>query len=478
MNKRIAVAITTHNRPDQYKETIINWLNHSSLDIDFVVVDDGSDDPLYAKDINHFKGAGVKIFRFETPQGIAVAKNKCLELCEDYDYIFLSDDDFYPIANDWWKPYLESGENHLMYIFTNFKTRALNDTVAFYKDDKITAYSHARGCMLFFTKKCLQIAGGMRSEFGKWGYEHPDLSNRIYNLGLSSFQYADVNNSHELFYSADEHETVKSTCWGIERRRQIQANLPLYERLKYSTQYVPYKPSKQAPSLSLPGKQDLILTCYFTSQTDPQRGMKWINNLDNEIKVLLESWGNNSDSDFICLHDDQSLTDSIKTFIQPYFQRWISYRQFLIKNRKWFGKVFCVDATDVEILKNPFTDMKDGTLYTGDELDFLTSTWLNHHHKHPALLKFNSNNRLKKLLNAGLLGGDIDTVISFCGHMIRTYGEMIHDQQLRNSFGPGMTDMGVFNYVARTFFSPSHGQHVNTTFKANEYNDISWFKHK
>jgi hypothetical protein len=131
------------------------------------------------------------------------------------------------------------------------------------------------------------------------------------------------------------------------------------------------------------------------------------------------------------------------------------------------------------MLQNPFPHMALGRLYTGDEPGFVWNPWLLNHHKNPRLQQFFRRYAAAPLLNAGLLGGSVDVVIEFCGHMIRVYGEMMTDES-HGRYGPGLTDMGVFNYVARTFFGSRvvHGKMVNTTFKANERNTVSWFKHK
>lgn len=44
----------------------------------------------------------------------------------------------------------------------------------------------------------------------------------------------------------------------------------------------------------------------------------------------------------------------------------------------------------------------------------------------------------------------------------------------------GVFDMGLFNYIARTHFADClvHGTQVNTVFKAEKANNVSWFKHK
>ena len=85
------------------------------------------------------------------------------------------------------------------------------------------------------------------------------------------------------------------------------------------------------------------------------------------------------------------------------------------------------------------------------------------------------------MLNAGLLGGDIETVLHFINRFLSFYFQSVSDSHF-NTDRPdcGDTDMGLFNYIARTHFEDVliHGTQVNTIFKDNKPNNVSFFKHK
>lgn len=429
------------------------------------------------------------VYRFNSNVGIARAKNKCFELLDDCEHIFLFDDDCYPVVSGWWKPYIESGEPHLMYIFKDFATgNKLNDNILLYQDDKLRAWSHPRGVMCYYRQECLDAVGGMDPDFGKWGWEHPQLSDRIFNAGLTKFRYADVVGSEKLFYSADEHQAVNSTVSGRARTAQIQRNKAIYETKRDSAEYVPYRK-----------KESIVLTSYFTEQPDPQRGKKWEYDSSVVVPLLMSTAGT---VPVVILYDakpgtynkaggaleDVDINDRpdyvrrhrVSTSINPYFQRWLSYYEYLVANRRKIDKVFCVDATDVEMLKNPFPHMEPGALYTGDEPGQIACEWMVKHHRQPQLLSFFKRDGSKQIVNAGLLGGDVDTVIEFCKAMVDFYMNATADAFHKKQEGPGMTDMGAFNYIVYTKFADrfQHGTMVNTKFKANERNTVSWFRHK
>ena len=483
---KIGIGITTRNRPEVYGKTLLQIYKYAPDGADIVTVDDASDEQLPV-----CNDSFINTHRFETNVGIAVAKNKCLELLQNCEHIFLFDDDTYPIAPNWWEPYINAGQPHLMYIFKDFATgRKLNDTVEIYRDDKIVAYSHARGCILYYHSSVLQYVGGMNPVFGKWGYDHPDLSNRIYNAGLTQFRYMDVANSAGLFYSADEHQEGFSTCTGMERRAQIMRNKPIYESRLNSAEYVPYKEGAEKQTPYQDESVNMVLTCYFTGVPDPQ-GRTWPKDPgERETRALVDSVIKNEvpirifrDIFFKEWPYVNPLIQGIKSeaHINPYFQRWITYRDYLIKRRRELGFVWCVDATDVEMLRDPFPHMEKGKLYVGDEPDTLRSVWLNKYHNHPKLKGFFARNSALPLLNAGLVGGDVDTLIEYTARMIDMYQEGEHDAKLKRSPNAGLTDMGAHNYVCYTYFRDRviHGKQINTEFKKYEAdNTTAFWKHK
>lgn len=467
----IGIGITTHNRYDIFKKTLEEIQRFAPVDAKIVVVDDASDKPvLEAK------------YRFTTNAGIAKAKNKCFELLYNAgcEHFFLFDDDCYPVVANWYKPYIESQEPHLNYIFEEFRGSnkpTLNDTLLLYADSKIKAFSHARGCMCYYKRVCLDVCGGMSPKFGRWGYEHPDLSNRIYNAGLTTFRYMDVPDSARLFYSRDEHTgNTDSTVQGTARTECIKTNSKLYDSRKDIIEYVEFREM-----------ENIILTCFFTNVRDTQRQEAPPMQADKALlQPLVDSMRGQR---LVILTDcfDSAISGNVEyvkvetSLENVYFQRWVSYSQYLRQNKDRISKVFITDGTDVEMLNNPFAEMEAGKLYTGDEAEKTGCEWLSKHHPHILIQKFIKENANKVLLNAGLLGGDVEVVCSFINKFLVFYLQSVSDSYFNvNRPDCGLFDMGLFNYIARTHFSDMlvHGTQVNTVFKAEKANSVSWFKHK
>lgn len=173
-----------------------------------------------------------KIYVDEKKEGIAKAKNKCLVMCDNYDFVFLLDDDIYSIDKNWVDRYINSGLEHAMFIF---------DRPIIEANEKYIAYDLPRGCMLFLTRKTIDIAGGMDEDFKVWGYDHAEYSRRIYNMGLTPHPFIDIPNSNGLFYSHDEFGTCESSVSMNDRGRSIPINKKLYQQKFYSKEFKAFK---------------------------------------------------------------------------------------------------------------------------------------------------------------------------------------------------------------------------------------------
>ena len=247
---RIGIGITTHNRRDRFNETYGHILSNSP-DCKIVVVDDASDTP-----------CEKATYRFDENVGIAAAKNKCLELLSDCDHIFMFDDDCYPKLTFWYMPYVLSGINHMMYLFDQkrYKFDKPRDAM-FVVDGDYAVHAHAKGCMLYYTKEAIEKAGFMCAEFGRWGSEHVDLSDRIFFAGLTPFPYMDLEYSSDLIYSADEYDATARTVNGQEFKDCLNKSQELYWERADNRAYV-----------SGCGDGDLVVAHILTSTPDPQRG--------------------------------------------------------------------------------------------------------------------------------------------------------------------------------------------------------------
>lgn len=175
----------------------------------------------------------------ENYEGVAKTKNKLLAELDYCDHIFLFDDDTYPIADNWWVPYTESKEPHLMYQF-KLPGKPESDMKPIESYGNIIGYSHTRGAMLYIKREVLDIVGGFDEAY-KFGYEHTDWTNRIHNAGLTTFRAMDVVGSDKLIYCMDQDGKVQSSMNLPLRRFNMQVNRSRYQKSKTSKEYKRYK---------------------------------------------------------------------------------------------------------------------------------------------------------------------------------------------------------------------------------------------
>lgn len=452
------IAITTHNRPEVLAETLAAVEKYTPDGTPVIVVDDGSNPPAAVDD------SSVTLIRHEVPQGIPASKNRCFEelMGLEVDHLFLMDDDTRPEADNWWQPYIESPEHHLQYSWTHFTNgQAVPNMDVLHKDSAITAYGWSMGCMLYFSRAAVNRCGGMRFEFGLGMEEHADLSRRIYNAGLTTFVHQDITGSKGLFYAADEHQKVKRTIPHVDRTTLLDTNRRIRLDHHHADGYVEYRQPK-----------DVVLSCYFNGQPDPQRNNIKFSSDPKHVAALEDSIASTSSASLVmftdCLPEAQG-RERAECPRVPYRQRWITYYQWLIRHPE-VRYAWCVDATDVRMLNDPFPAMRPGTLYVGWEPKTVGIQWIRDNGA--GILHWIEANHQRPLLNAGLVGGDRATVMAF----IRAMQDLWCDTRCDD-----MHEMPFLNHVVYERFPANHvtGPQVATVFKANVQSDpVAWWAHK
>jgi len=459
----VGVAISTYKRPDVFKKTYKEIKKYLPKGAVLVVVSD--------HDENAPKEAD---YVFPERGGVARVKNKCLELLEERGAtdFFLFDDDTYPKVKDWWKPYVDSEEPHLMYQFREFANnpaKQLTDMLEIYRDSTIVAYSHTRGCMIYANKLVLEKVGGLDPRFGISMFEHTAWTNRIFNAGLTTFRAMDVPDSSKLIYSMDEYQEVSSSIEQHARRTGLANNAKLYRESLKSSEYIDYREVKKSDSA---GMNNVIIASYFTSHEDPQRKVNWSADY-SAMKPLIDSLQGEK---LVLLHDcfDEPDTEQVthikvESVLNPYFQRWLSIYRYL-KQHPEIDNVFCVDSTDVEVVNNPFRDMEPGKIYSGIEQGVPSqSRWLRQHSTVEPYRTFTARNR-QHILNCGVVGGSREDIIDICRGIYTRYFDS----------GKKITvEMPIYGFLLRTFYAGrvvTAG--VTNQFKSFKSDGTERFKHK
>src|SRR6478736_672401 len=212
----ISICITTRNRPKAFNLVLAQIEQHTKCEYQLVVVDDASDRQYCSVD-----------FKFKERSGIPASKNKCLELAK-YDHIFLFDDDTYPICDEWYLPYLNSGKEHLCFTFLPY----------FKAKNGFKYHTLGNGCMLYVTRKCIDTIGGFDWNYGLGKYEHVDFSRRIHNAGLTESVFMDVIGSDKLLYCMDQKKEITRSFTSKEMTTLLSSGAKRFSQNRKSKEFI------------------------------------------------------------------------------------------------------------------------------------------------------------------------------------------------------------------------------------------------
>ncbi len=465
----IGLAITTHNRHDVLARALEHHLFHPA-GARVVVIDDGSAKPVTVPD-------GVVLIRHEKSLGIVASKNRSLEALIDAgcEHLFLWDDDAWPIADGWHLPYIASPEPHLAYQFLDLAgPRKLNDLSVLYRDDKHVAYTGQRGVMLYYHRSAIEAVGGFDSVYGRGMYEHSDLALRIHNAGLTTWAFADVACSEKLIHSLDEHEAVERSVSRPDREQQVRHNVTIHNERR-DNGYTGYAEFRQ--------QKNLVITSLLTSHPDPQRNVKMAPSAE-----ILAKWSTSiKGAESVVLADELETAPAGVVLhrvpdvqMNVYFRRWLHIWQYLREHPE-YRFVWCTDGTDVEMLREPWSDMEQGKIYVGSEPKTYADAWAKQNHPEAIYQSFLADHQHDVMLNAGLLGGYRTDVMAIAHGIVRLYYQI---ESLRfwqkEKAGAAIGDMIAFGIVAHRYADRLvTGPLVHTVFKSEGMGkEFAFWKHK
>lgn len=149
----------------------------------------------------------------EDRRGIALRKNECLHHLQDCDYIFLFDDDCYPIKKGWEqfviKAHQDSGEHHFAYLKDSIHSAK---NFYFCGDTTLKSFVTCGGVFLSITKECLKKVGGFWDEYDLYGFEHYGYSFRAFEAKLNSDLFMSIEGLEDYLFAYDyEDKNFKST---------------------------------------------------------------------------------------------------------------------------------------------------------------------------------------------------------------------------------------------------------------------------
>ena len=236
----IGIGITTYKRPDLLKRCL--------------------------DEIDAFKPPNSEIFvndDTDLEEGVARSKNKCLTALAHCDYIFLFDDDAWPIKKEWWIPFITYA---IKYNCHYFSPSWLAKTVG--SDGPCLSIEEPNGVVQFLTSHAVALCGGYSIFFQRYGGEHEEFARRCYTQGLTPFPICDISGSLNYFYSLDREKEVISTISYIIECTSAKNTRSIINSTTYN--WAPYKQESIIVTLfTLDGKDIVYLSDWIKQQKYP-----------------------------------------------------------------------------------------------------------------------------------------------------------------------------------------------------------------
>lgn len=168
---------------------------------------------------------------------IAIDKNCLIKHCYDAgrEYIFIFDDDTFPIKKGWEMFFIAASKRTGVQHFILGNDEHLQ-MIGF--ENGLNYFRKGTGCMLFLTRQVIEKVGYLNNKYGRYGFEHATYSHRIHKAGLTPSWYCSVEGWEEYVYSWDlqkedagKHGFVKEE-WATpeEKTAYIEENQALYRK--------------------------------------------------------------------------------------------------------------------------------------------------------------------------------------------------------------------------------------------------------
>lgn len=192
---RIGIGVTTYNRPECLSQCLYHINKHT----------DRSNVTLHiATDTDQDR------------KGVAARKNECLRALKECDYIFLFDDDCWPIKEGWIDFFKGA---HYLFLDKEIHQHIWEN-----------CYRECGGVFMSLTKSMIDKVGAFNEMFDRWGFEHAEYTQRIHKAGFTPHAYLCRENSGDYLYAADYSDPKHiSSISNEEKQKYFDLNFPKFK---------------------------------------------------------------------------------------------------------------------------------------------------------------------------------------------------------------------------------------------------------
>ena len=222
---KIGIGITTYNRPECLAKCLEQIQKHTFDIKSYWSVITGLHHVINPKNKEYEITWYTATDTDKDRRGVAYRKNECLRALQHCDHIFLFDDDCYPIKDGWVDFFINSGQEHLLYLNKNDHQFKFGNE-----------FQQCGGVFMYIRKSAVERVGAFNEKFGIYGFEHAEYSNRIY--GKRNY-YLSLPATDQYIYAEDYNAmNFKSSISEIEKQKWVKANWDKYFNEPLTT-YIP-----------------------------------------------------------------------------------------------------------------------------------------------------------------------------------------------------------------------------------------------
>lgn len=181
----IGIGVTTKDRSNILRITLENLKKFLPENCFVVVCDDTEDLDIMHDNRGITKRLGFQYKHDGSRKGVAKNKNLCLTSLRHCDYIFLFDDDCYPLREGWAEYIIDCHKKSGVHHF-NLLDKAFHEHMSTreYEGFCIEEYRTVGGVFMFLTKDVIEKVGAFNKNYGTYGFEHATYTYRVYKSGL------------------------------------------------------------------------------------------------------------------------------------------------------------------------------------------------------------------------------------------------------------------------------------------------------
>jgi len=177
-------------------------------------------------------------------KGVSHARNSCLKHLYDQgcDYMFVFDDDCYPVVGGWENYFVKCHEQSGLNFF--ILPEAFKDTALSLDEHEIIRWTGGLCQFAFYTRKLVEEVGYYNNSYDRYGYEDAGYMHRVWHSGLNGRASGHPSPFRVLAYIHSEDvygENPESNISHEDKQVYIQKNYPIYqEEIRSDRIYYPY----------------------------------------------------------------------------------------------------------------------------------------------------------------------------------------------------------------------------------------------